>query len=300
MNRARFESWHQDTLGAPAGDKEWTKADKDEDGFVTDKERDDFEACCRQAPGGMIEINLPSGGAAEEEDEEDEPEEEAASGGLGSLFGSAASLFGLGGGAADEPPPPPPPVKIEVYSAPGCKYCNELKEKITALGLTYETLQLGTDDQWGKMQQRSMGCCSKDVLSVGKPQDVLVLMPQLFVDGKWSGSNRSPQLTAILEAALAKAAANAPPKSAKSPPPPLPPSSKGSGRSKGGKGKGAGGRSHKSIPALGDDVEVSMKSMNLWHEPILLGLFWTEFGRFAGRHQRVETCLCACCRLERR
>ena len=117
------------------------------------------------------------------------------------------------GGEGDDEPLPPP-VKIEVYSAPGCKSCNELKDKISALGLTYETLQLVTDDQWGNMQQRSMDCCSTDVLSVGKPQDVLVLMPQLFIDDKWSGSNRSPQLTAILEAALAKAAANAPPKQA--------------------------------------------------------------------------------------
>ena len=96
--------------------------------------------------------------------------------------------------------------KLEVYSAPGCTYCNQLKDRIKELGMEYTTLPLGKDDEWGAMQQRVMGCCSDAVHEIGKPQDLLILMPQLMIDGKWAGSNRSPQLSQLLEASLKKAA----------------------------------------------------------------------------------------------
>ena len=89
-----------------------------------------------------------------------------------------------------------------------------------------------------------------------QPQDVLVLQPTLFVDDLWAGSNRSPELEAILQEALEKAAATA--KSLASPPPsvpaprsaPAPPKTPPTPQpSKKERKKAA-----KSIPALGDDV----------------------------------------------
>ena len=72
--------------------------------------------------------------------------------------------------------------------------------------MEYESLPLGQDDEWGAMQRRVMECCSDAVHEIGKPQDILILMPQLMIDGKWAGSNRSPQLSQLLEASLKKAA----------------------------------------------------------------------------------------------
>ena len=97
--------------------------------------------------------------------------------------------------------------KIDVYSAPGCTYCNQLKDEIKAMGLEYNSLPLSNaDDSWGKMQQRAMSCCAEAVEAVGQPKDVLILMPQLFVDDQWAGSNRNGALTEVMNAALRKAA----------------------------------------------------------------------------------------------
>ncbi len=76
MTRKAFSRWHEGSLGVPAGDKEWAKADKDEDGFVTEKERDDYEACCKFKPSTeAIKVSLGSEGDEEDEDDEDEEHE---------------------------------------------------------------------------------------------------------------------------------------------------------------------------------------------------------------------------------
>ena len=46
MTRKAFDRWHLGSLGVEATDREWKKADKDEDGYITDKVRTGYEACC--------------------------------------------------------------------------------------------------------------------------------------------------------------------------------------------------------------------------------------------------------------
>ena len=66
MTRKAFGRWHEATRGVPAGDREWAKADKDRDGFVTEKERDDYEACCKFKPSAeAIKVTL------DDEDDDD-------------------------------------------------------------------------------------------------------------------------------------------------------------------------------------------------------------------------------------
>jgi hypothetical protein len=50
MTRQQFEQWHLGSLGVPATDKEWQKADKDQDSVVTGAEQKAYEACCQFRP----------------------------------------------------------------------------------------------------------------------------------------------------------------------------------------------------------------------------------------------------------
>jgi hypothetical protein len=79
MTRKAFSRWHEASLGVSAGDKEWTKADKNEDGFVTEKERDDYEACCKFKPSAeAIKVSLGSMGDEDDEDDGDEEHDKEA------------------------------------------------------------------------------------------------------------------------------------------------------------------------------------------------------------------------------
>jgi hypothetical protein len=62
------------------------------------------------------------------------------------LLASAASFFGLSGISGPEP------TKLEVYSNPSCTYCNTLKERIKAMGLSYEELPLDSEEAWGAIR----------------------------------------------------------------------------------------------------------------------------------------------------
>ena len=75
MTRKAFGRWHEASLGVAAGDREWAKADKDEDGFVSEKERDDYEACCKFKPSAeAIKISLGEEDGVEDEDDDDDDE----------------------------------------------------------------------------------------------------------------------------------------------------------------------------------------------------------------------------------
>ena len=97
----------------------------------------------------------------------------------GVFLSSAASWFGLGAGGRPAPP------KVEIYSHPACTYCNVLKEKVKAMGLAYDELPLDGDADWSAMQTRELKCCGSAVRAVGKPEELLVLMPVLFINGEW-------------------------------------------------------------------------------------------------------------------
>eukprot|EP00949_MAST-11_sp_MAST-11-sp1_P004070 g4070.t1 len=81
--------------------------------------------------------------------------------------------------------------KIEVYSLPECTYCNQAKKVIEDAGLRYVSHPLQEQPQWTEMQRRAMGCCERAVRRGGRrPEDILVLMPQIFINDKWFGTNR--------------------------------------------------------------------------------------------------------------
>ena len=71
MTRKAFGRWHEASLGVAAGDREWAKADKDEDGFVSEKERDDYEACCKFKPSAeAIKVSLGEEDGIDDEDDD--------------------------------------------------------------------------------------------------------------------------------------------------------------------------------------------------------------------------------------
>jgi hypothetical protein len=63
-------------------------------------------------------------------------------------------------------------------------------------------LPLDDQDQWNDMQNRAMGCCKKDIFKMGKPEDLLVVMPQVFINNKWKGTWRSEADKERISAAL--------------------------------------------------------------------------------------------------
>ena len=83
MTKKAFGRWHEGTLGVPAGDREWAKADANEDGFVSEKERDDYEACCKFKPSAeAIKVSLGDADEAEDEDGDEEGEGEGDAAGI--------------------------------------------------------------------------------------------------------------------------------------------------------------------------------------------------------------------------
>merc|ERR1711871_133693 len=80
---------------------------------------------------------------------------------------------------------------IDLYTHESCKYCQELKAKLKAKGIKFKNFPLDAQDDWNEMQNRAMGCCKKDILKRGKPEDLLVVMPQIFINNKWKGTWRS-------------------------------------------------------------------------------------------------------------
>ena len=54
------------------------------------------------------------------------------------------------------------------------------------------------------MQQRAMACCEEKINARGKPAKLLTIMPQLFVNDEWFGTQRSEDDREELGAALAK------------------------------------------------------------------------------------------------
>ena len=41
------------------------------------------------------------------------------------------------------------------------------------------------------MQQRAMGCCEAKINAKGKPAKLLTIMPQIFINDEWFGTQRS-------------------------------------------------------------------------------------------------------------
>lgn len=95
MTRKAFGRWHEASLGVPAGAREWAKADQDGDGFVSEKERDDYEACCKFKPSAeAIKVTLHAEdnddeAEAQNEEEQNEPGEQS---GLCSTLDAVDSL----------------------------------------------------------------------------------------------------------------------------------------------------------------------------------------------------------------
>merc|ERR1712216_826717 len=85
----------------------------------------------------------------------------------------------------------PSTIFVDLYTHESCKYCQELKARLKSKGLKFKNFPLDNQDQWNDVQQRAMGCCKKDILAMGKPEDLLVVMPQIFINNKWKGTWRS-------------------------------------------------------------------------------------------------------------
>lgn len=44
--------------------------------------------------------------------------------------------------------------KVKIYSLEGCPACNELKEKLEKIGLVYENVEMGNNDEmWDKLEK---------------------------------------------------------------------------------------------------------------------------------------------------
>merc|ERR1719487_2489500 len=112
-----------------------------------------------------------------------------------------------------EPPPAGDDYKdlsVIVYTVDKCKYCAEVKAFLKEKGINYEEKQLGKGKKvWAEMQKKAMGCCKDEVKKVGKPEKVLVLAPQIFINDKWAGTHRKAGEFGKLQAELDKAAGKA-------------------------------------------------------------------------------------------
>jgi phosphoadenosine phosphosulfate reductase len=95
-----------------------------------------------------------------------------------------------------------PDIQIEIYTNPKCKYCNQVKLLCAQNGLKYQDYTMGLDADWGMMQRRAIDCCKDEISKVGKPEKLLVIVPQIFINGEWFGTYRKKEDIERLEVAL--------------------------------------------------------------------------------------------------
>jgi len=91
---------------------------------------------------------------------------------------------------------------VEIYTFPKCKYCNAVKHLMLTKGVKYKDYHMTVDVDWGTMQKRVMDCCAAEVKKQGKPEKLLVVVPQIFINGKWWGTHRSKKSLKRLEQTL--------------------------------------------------------------------------------------------------
>ena len=94
---------------------------------------------------------------------------------------------------------------VEIYSKPSCRYCKATKEHLVKRGIKYIDHTVKKRADWGALQHRAMECCADAISAVGKPNKLLVLVPHVFVGGKWAGTYRKPKDLASIDAALLEA-----------------------------------------------------------------------------------------------
>jgi phosphoadenosine phosphosulfate reductase len=117
---------------------------------------------------------------------------------LEKMASDAAAIADEGGGADES-------LVVEIYSKPSCRYCKATKEHLTKRGIKYIDHTIEKRADWGALQHRAMECCKADITKVGKPNKLLVLVPHVFVGGKWAGTYRKPADLGSIDEALLEA-----------------------------------------------------------------------------------------------
>lgn len=83
---------------------------------------------------------------------------------------------------------------VELYTKPSCRYCKAVKEHLKKRKIKYIDHTVKKRADWGALQHRAMKCCSASIKKAGKPRKLLVLVPHVFVNGKWLAHTESQRI----------------------------------------------------------------------------------------------------------